>query len=86
MGPLVASSVHIPPILSQNALNRQNYCTVTEILETADNVMLLAKLDVSNHNGPYTSMAAHNIPELGILRHVWQSSSKYVTQFQICGI
>jgi hypothetical protein len=47
--------------------------------------MLLAKLDVSNHNGPYVSIAGHNIPELAILGHVSQSSSKCVTQYQIRG-
>jgi hypothetical protein len=40
------------------------------VIETADIVILLAKLDVSNHNGPYVSIAAHNIPELAILGHV----------------
>jgi len=66
----VASSGHIPPILSQNAPNRQMQHTVTEVLETADTVILLAKLEVSNHNGPYVSIAGHNISELAILGHV----------------
>jgi len=35
-----------------------------------DTVILLAKLDVSNHNGPYVSIASHNIPELTILKSV----------------
>jgi len=42
---------------------------VTEVLETADTV-ILAKLDVSNHNGAYVSIAGHNSPELAILGHV----------------
>jgi len=44
--------------------------TVTEVLQTADTVILLSKLDVSNHNGPYVRIADHNIPELAILGHV----------------
>jgi len=52
MGPLAASSVHIPEILSQNVLNRQTLHTVTEVLEVAHTVMLLVNLDVSNHTGP----------------------------------
>jgi hypothetical protein len=44
--------------------------TITEVLETADTVILLAILDVSTHNGPYVSIAGHNIPELAILGHV----------------
>jgi hypothetical protein len=43
---------------------------VTEVLETADTVILFAKLDVSNHNGPYVSIAGRHIPELAILGHV----------------
>jgi len=66
----VASSGHILPILSPNAANRQREHTITEVLETAYTVILLAKLDVSNHNGPYVSIAYDNIPELAILEHV----------------
>jgi len=66
----MASSGHIPPILSQNASNRQMQHTVTEVLETAHTVRLLAKLDVPNHNGPCVSIAGHNIPQLAILSHV----------------
>jgi len=66
---LVASSVHIPQILSQNALNRQ-MPTAPEVFETADAVILLAKLDFSNHNGQYVSIYGNDIPELPILGHV----------------
>jgi hypothetical protein len=48
----VASSVHFPEILFQKALNRQIQHAVTEVLETTDTVILVAKLVVSNHNGP----------------------------------
>jgi len=48
----VASSGHIPPTLSQKALNRQMKHTVTEVLEVAHTVMILVHLDVSNHTGP----------------------------------
>jgi hypothetical protein len=41
-----------------------------KVLETADIVILLAKLVVPNHNGPYVSIAVHNLPELAILGHV----------------
>jgi hypothetical protein len=57
-------------MLSQNTLNRQIYHTVTEVLETADTVILLSKLDVFHHNGPCVSITGHNIPELAILGHV----------------
>jgi hypothetical protein len=70
MGPLVTSSVHIPGILSENALNRQTFHTVTEVLETADTVILLVKLDVSNNIVPYESIAGYDIPELATLVHV----------------
>jgi hypothetical protein len=59
---------------------------VAEVLETADTVILLATVDVSYDNGPYVSIAGHNIPELAILGHVLQFSSKCVTQSQIRGI
>jgi len=61
---LVASSVHIPEILSQNALNRQTYHTETEVLEVAHTVILLINLDVSNHTGPQEGIASHDITEL----------------------
>jgi hypothetical protein len=52
MGHLLASSVHIPPLLAQCALNAQSSHSITDFLETADtaDVILLFKLDVSNHN------------------------------------
>jgi len=62
----VASSGHIPPILSQNVPNRQMQHTITEVLETADTLILLAKVDVSSHNGPYVRIAGHDIPKLAI--------------------
>jgi len=50
MGHLMASSVHIPPLLAQYALNAQSSHSITEVLETADTVILLVNLDVFNHN------------------------------------
>jgi hypothetical protein len=70
MGPLVASSVHIPEILSQNALNRQTYHTVTEVLEVAHIVILMVNLDVSNHTGAQESIAGHDVTELATLVYV----------------
>jgi hypothetical protein len=37
------------------------------VFETADTIILLAKLDLSNHKGRHVSNAVHNIPELAIL-------------------
>jgi len=70
MGHLVASPVHIVTLLAQYALNAQFSHTITEYLETADTFIILVKLDVSNHNGPYVSIAGHKIPELATLSHV----------------
>jgi len=63
MGPLVVSSVRFPDILSQDVLNRQTEHTLTEVLEAVHTVVLLAKLDVSNHIGPKESIVGHDIPE-----------------------
>jgi len=70
MGPLVASSVHIPEILSQNALNRQTSLTVAEVLEVAHTVILLVNLDVPHHTGPQESIAGHDMTEIATLRFV----------------
>jgi hypothetical protein len=70
MGPLVASSVHIPEILSQNALNRQTCHTVTEVPEVAHTLILLVNIDVSNHTVPQESIAGHDITELATLVYV----------------
>jgi len=70
MGPLVASSVHIPEILSQNVLNRQTLHTVTEVPEVTHTVILLDHLDVSNHTGPQESIAGHDITELATVVYV----------------
>jgi len=48
---------------------------VTEVLETADTAILLAKLDVSNHNGPYLSTAGQNWPYWGMFGHLRQCVS-----------
>jgi hypothetical protein len=70
MGPSVASSVHIPEILSQIALNRQTSHSVTEVLEVAHTVILVVNLDVYNHTGPQESIAGHDITELATLVYV----------------
>jgi len=58
---LVASSVHISPLLAQCALNAQSSHSIAEFRETADTIILLVKLDVSNHTWPSVSIAGHNI-------------------------
>jgi len=61
MGHLMASAVHIPPLLAQSGLKAQSSHTITDFLETEDTVILLYKHDAFNHNWPYVSIASHNI-------------------------
>jgi len=65
----VAYSVHTSPLFPQ-CPNCPNLALDNRVSRTADTVILLAKLDVSNHNGAYVSIAGHNIPVLEILGHV----------------
>jgi hypothetical protein len=54
---LVATAIHIPPLLGQYTLNAQSSHSATEFPETADTVILLVNLDASNHSSPTVSIA-----------------------------